>query len=114
MIQNDIFHYIFQIVHRKLISLEIATQIMGNIQSILQSMQIISYNLEIQEPILEFASQNDATFYDSAYLFTTLIEKFLLVTDNEKMQKIAKIHNPAHIYRIWCIMLDERGTDKIA
>lgn len=78
-------------VHRKLISLELGKKIGQNIAIILQAMKILSYNLDDQDNILEFAGQTDVTFYDASYLYTALKHDMILVTDDDKMLKIAKI-----------------------
>jgi len=76
-----------QVYQRKRLNKEEGMKVLNVMKEVLESLE----KLEMDEPqdVLKIAVENDITFYDSAYLYLAIKNDLSLVTDDEKLYRIA-------------------------
>ena len=76
-----------QVYQRKRLNEDEGMKVLDVMKEVLESLE----KLEIDEPqdVLKIAVENGITFYDSAYLYLAIKNDLSLVTDDEKLYRIA-------------------------
>ncbi len=76
-----------QVYQRKRLNEDEGMKVLNVMKEVLESLE----KLEIDEPqdVLKIAVENGITFYDSAYLYLAIKNDLSLVTDDEKLYRIA-------------------------
>lgn len=76
-----------QVYQRKRLNEDEGMKVLNVMKEVLESLE----KLEMDEPqdVLKIAVENGITFYDSAYLYLAIKNDLSLVTDDEKLYRIA-------------------------
>ncbi len=63
---------------------------MVNLDLVLQSLEKVFVNPSEMQHVLNIATSERETFYDSSYIYVAKREEFTLVTDDQRLSKNAK------------------------
>ena len=85
----EIGNVIWKFVYRNLITLQEGSDLIENMKGIFNSLNVIQSKTDDIRPIFSIATNQNITFYDSAFIHYSKREDKILITDDKKLIKVA-------------------------